>query len=144
MSPTDTPLEFVGSSKDDLSEFPVPVKVCVGFALRAAQKGKKHPDAKPLKDFHGAGVVEIVSDFDGDTFRAVYTIKLKGMVYVLRAFQKKSKSGIQTPKTEIDLIKSRPKDAMALYEEAMEGSNEKASKHKEQRQRIRRPRPAKR
>jgi phage-related protein len=144
MSPTDTPLEFVGSSKDDLSEFPVPVKVCIGFALRAAQKGKKHPDAKPLKGFHGAGVVEIVSDFDGDTFRAVYTIKLKGMVYVLHAFQKKSKSGIQTPKTEIDLIKSRLKDAMALYEEAMESSNEKASKLKEQRQRIRRPRPAKR
>jgi phage-related protein len=71
MSPTDTPLEFVGSSKDDLSEFPVPVKVCIGFALRAAQKGKKHPDAKPLKGFRGAGVVEIVSDFDGDTFRAV-------------------------------------------------------------------------
>ncbi|MGM4921641.1 type II toxin-antitoxin system RelE/ParE family toxin [Tardiphaga sp. 804_B3_N1_9] len=144
MSPTDTPLEFVGSSKDDLSKFPVPVKVCIGFALRAAQKGKKHPDARPLKGFHGAGVVEIVSDFDGDTFRAVYTIKLKGIVYVLHAFQKKSKSGIQTPKTEIDLIKSRLKDAMALYEEAMEGSNEKASKHKEQRQRIRRPRPAKR
>ncbi|WNV09325.1 type II toxin-antitoxin system RelE/ParE family toxin [Tardiphaga sp. 709] len=144
MSPTDTPLEFVGSSKDDLSEFPVSVKLCVGFALRAAQKGKKHPDAKPLKGFHGAGVVEIVSDFDGNTFRAVYTVKLKGMVYVLHAFQKKSKTGIQTPKSEIDLIKSRLRDAQTLYQHAMEGSNEKTDKHKEQRQRVRRPRPAKR
>jgi phage-related protein len=144
MTPSDTPLEFVGSSKDDLSEFPVPVKLCIGFALRAAQKGQKHPDAKPLKGFHGAGVVEIISDFDGDTFRAVYTVKLKGVVYVLHAFQKKSKSGIRTPQAEIELIKSRLKDAQALYKTAMEGSHEKTRKHPEQRQRVRRPRPAKR
>ena len=144
MSPTDTPLEFVGSSKDDLSEFPVPVKSCIGFALRAAQQGQKHPDAKPLKGFHGAGVVEIISDFDGDTFRAVYTIKLKGIIYVLHAFQKKSKTGIRTPQAEIDLIKSRLKDAQTLYKIAMEGSREKNSQHEEQRERVRRPRPAKR
>ena len=62
----------------------------------------KHPDAKPLKGFKGAGVLEIVSDFDGNTFRAVYTVKIKGVIYVLHAFQKKSKKGIATPKAELD------------------------------------------
>jgi phage-related protein len=66
---TDTPLEFVGSSRDDLSNFPDDVKRCIGLALRTAQKGGKHPDAKPLKGFKGAGVLEIISDFDGNTFR---------------------------------------------------------------------------
>ena len=63
-------MEFVGSSKEDLSAFPQKTKYVIGFALRAAQKGGKHPDAKPLKGFGGAGVLEVVSDFDGDTFRA--------------------------------------------------------------------------
>jgi phage-related protein len=71
MSPTDTPLEFIGSSLDDLSSFPEEVKYFVGFALRAAQKAGKHKDARPLKGFKGAGVLEIISDFDGNTFRAV-------------------------------------------------------------------------
>src|SRR6266700_5137651 len=102
MRKTDTPLEFIGTSRDDLSEFPPEVKYCIGFALRAAQKGGKHPDAKPLKGFKGAGVLEVISDFDGNTFRAVYTVKLKGVVYVLHAFQQKSKKGIKTPKAEID------------------------------------------
>jgi phage-related protein len=78
MSDTDTPLEFIGSSEDDLFEFPMEVKRVIGFALRAAQKAGKHPDAKPLKGFGGAGVLEVISDFDGDTFRAVYTVKFKG------------------------------------------------------------------
>jgi len=93
MSDIDTPLEFIGSSKNDLSGFPQKVKDCVGFALRTAQKGGKHPDAKPLSGFGGAGVLEVVSDFDSDTFRAVYTVKFKGVIYVLHAFQKKSKKG---------------------------------------------------
>jgi len=118
MSDTDTPLEFIGSSKDDLSGFPQKVKSSVGFALRAAQKGGKHPDAKPLRGFGGAGVVEVVSDFDGDTFRAVYTVKFKGVIYVLHAFQKKSKKGIKTPQAEINKIKSRLKQAQALYAES--------------------------
>ena len=75
------------------------------------QKGGKHPDAKPLKGFKGAGVLEIVSDFDGDTFRAVYTVKIKGIIYVLHAFQKKSKKGIKTPQSELDKIKRRLKQA---------------------------------
>jgi phage-related protein len=114
MTDTDKPLEFVGSSKDDLSGFPLEVKRGVGFALRAAQKGGKHPDAKPLTGFGGAGVLEVVSDFDGDTFRAVYTVKFKGAIYVLHAFQKKSKKGIATPKHDVDLIKQRYKEAKEL------------------------------
>src|SRR5579872_4531924 len=96
MTDTDKPLEFVGSSKDDLSDFPLEVKRSVGFALRAAQRGGKHPDAKPLSGFGGAGVLEVVSNFDGNTFRAVYTVKFKGVVYVLHAFQKKSKMFYKT------------------------------------------------
>src|SRR5882724_4689063 len=111
MATTDTPLEFVGSSRDDLSDFPNDVKRCIGLALRTAQKGGKHPDAKPLKGFKGAGVLEIVSDFDGNTFRAVYTVKIKGVIYVLHAFQKKSRKGIATPKSELDKIKRRLKEA---------------------------------
>jgi phage-related protein len=111
MSKTDTPLEFIGTSRDDLSEFPTEVKYCIGFALRTAQNGGKHPDAKPLKGFKGAGVLEIVSDFDGNTFRAVYTVKIKGVIYVLHAFQKKSKKGIATPKAELEKIKRRLKEA---------------------------------
>ncbi|HTF74303.1 MAG TPA: type II toxin-antitoxin system RelE/ParE family toxin [Bradyrhizobium sp.] len=82
MSDADTPLEFIGSAEDDLFVFPPTVKRVIGFAIRIAQKGGKHPDAKPLKGFKGAGVLEVISDFDGNTFRAVYTVKLKGVVYV--------------------------------------------------------------
>jgi phage-related protein len=116
MSKTDTPLKFIGTSREDLSEFPDEVKYCVGFALRVAQRGGKHPDAKPLRGFGGAGVLEIVSDFDGNTFRAVYTVKIKGVIYVLHAFQKKSRKGIATPKAEIDKIKRRLKEAESLVE----------------------------
>jgi phage-related protein len=76
-----------------------------------AQQGGKHPDAKPLKGFAGAGVLEIIEDHDGDTYRAVYTVRLAGRVYVLHGFQKKSKSGIATPKAEVNLIKTRLKRA---------------------------------
>jgi phage-related protein len=142
MTDTDKPLEFIGTSEDDLFDFPLEVKRCIGFALRAAQKGGKHPDAKPLKGFGGAGVLEIISDFDGDTFRAVYTVRFKGVIYVLHAFQKKSKTGIKTPQAEIEKIKSRPKHAETLYAES---DHEKQNQiHQEQRQRVRRPRPAKR
>jgi phage-related protein len=133
MAATDTPLEFVGSSRDDLSDFPNDVKRCIGLALRRAQKGGKHPDAKPLKGFKGAGVLEIISDFDGNTFRAVYTVRLRGIIYVLHAFQKKSRKGIKTPLNEIEKINSRLKDAEALHQIAMEDKNEKAGKHKKQR-----------
>jgi phage-related protein len=77
---------------------------------------KKHPDAKPLKGFKGSGVLEVVEDFDGDTYRAVYTVKFEGVVYVLHAFQKKSKRGIATPKQDIELIETRLKRAKEDYE----------------------------
>src|SRR3981189_2801777 len=107
MSDADTPLEFVGSAEDDLFVFPPTVKRVIGFAIRIAQKGGKHPDAKPLKGFKGAGVLEVISDFDGNTFRAVYTVRLRGIIYVLHAFQKKSRKGIKTPLNEIEKINSR-------------------------------------
>lgn len=81
----------------------------MGYGLYLAQIGEKHEDAKPLKGFKGAGVVEIVDDFQGDTYRAVYTVQLESMVYVLHVFQKKSKSGIATPKQDLDLIQKRLK-----------------------------------
>lgn len=87
-----------------------------GFALFLAQTGQRPPDAKPLKGF-GAGVVELVDDHDGDTYRAVYTVRLGSAIYVLHAFKKKSKRGIKTPKQDIDLIKQRLKVAEAHHAE---------------------------
>jgi phage-related protein len=101
------PLRWIASTQKDLCEFPSEVRRVMGFALDQAQRGGKHPDAKPLKGFGGGGVLEIVDDYDGDTYRAVYTVNFGGVIYALHAFQKKSKSGIATPKQEIDLIKSR-------------------------------------
>jgi phage-related protein len=83
----------------------------MGFALHFAQAGGKHPDAKPLKGFSGAGVLEIIGDYDGDTYRAVYTVRFRGVVYVLHAFQKKSKMGIKTPLKEMKLVRERLKRA---------------------------------
>jgi phage-related protein len=83
--------------------------------LTIAQMGGTHPAAKPLKGFHGAGVLEIVENFDRNSFRAVYTVKFAGAVYVLHAFQKKSKRGIATPKAEIDLMKTRLERARAHH-----------------------------
>jgi phage-related protein len=95
------PIEWISSSLDDLRKFPEDVQQMMGFALYLAQSGKKHPDAKPLKGFKGSGVLEIVENFNGDTYRGVYTVKFAGIVYVLHAFQKKSKRGIATPKQDI-------------------------------------------
>ncbi len=81
----------------------------MGYALHFAQAGDKHPSAKPLKGFRGAGVLEVVEDHDGNAYRAVYTVRLAGAVYVLHAFQKKSKKGAATPKRELDLIRKRLK-----------------------------------
>ncbi|HUK57816.1 MAG TPA: type II toxin-antitoxin system RelE/ParE family toxin [Stellaceae bacterium] len=106
-APALKPIIWIGSTRDDLSRFPEGVKDAVGFALFVAQQGGKHPDAKPLRGFGGAGVLEIVEDHDGDTYRAVYTVRLGGRVYALHAFQKKSKSGIKTPKSAIELIRAR-------------------------------------
>lgn len=101
------PVRWVGSSLRDLQSFPLEVKREIGHALYAAQKGETDPAAKPLKGFLGATIMEIVAPFDGDTWRAVYTVRFRGAVYVLHAFQKKSKTGIATPAREIDLIRRR-------------------------------------
>ncbi len=108
------PLVWVGSSKKDLKMFPKDVMILMGTALYYAQKGDKHPDSKPLKGFTGAKVLEIVDDYKGSTYRAVYTVKLKGIIYVLHCFQKKSKKGISTPKKDLNLINSRLQDAIFL------------------------------
>jgi phage-related protein len=114
------PIEWIGSCLKDLREFPEDVKDAIGVALDVAQQGEKHDAAKPLQGFGGAGVLEVIDDFDGDTYRAVYTVKFKGVVYALHAFQKKSKKGISTPKDEIDLVKKRLKAAEEHYKENYE------------------------
>lgn len=109
------PLAWIASSLKDLKAFPEDVRDVVGFALYEAQLGLKSGEAKPLRGFGGAGVLEVVANDDGDTYRAVYTVRFAEVVYVLHCFQKKSKSGIETPKQDIDLIKSRLKLAEQEY-----------------------------
>ena len=106
---------WVGSSRRDLRGFPKAVRLVFGQALFDAQMGEKHPAAKPLKGFGGAGVLEVVEDDAGSTYRAVYTVKFAGVVYVLHAFQKKAKSGIKTPPQEIEKVRSRLKEAEKHY-----------------------------
>ena len=117
--PTLKPVRWIASSKDDLSALPDGVRGDVGQALYVAQRGDKHADARVLKGFAGAGVLEVVARYDGDTFRAIYTVRFATAVYVLHVFQKKSKSGIATAKKDIDLVKSRLKQAEADYEQLM-------------------------
>lgn len=111
---------FVASTLEDLRAFPEEVRQVVGFALYEAQVGGKHVSAKPLSGFKASGVLEVVDDFDGDTYRTVYTVRFADVVYVLHAFQKKSKQGIKTPKRDIDLVKSRLAIAERLHRERME------------------------
>ena len=100
-------LEFVGSSRDDLREFPEEARHDIGHALFKVQQGGKPVNAKPLRGFGGAGVLEIIENYLGDTYRAVYTVKFAEVVYVLHCFQKKSKRGIETPWYEMHLIRQR-------------------------------------
>jgi phage-related protein len=117
MSDEVKPVRWIASSRRDLKTFPEDVRDDVGFALYRAQQGLKHSMAKPLKGFDGPGVLEVVADYDGDTYRAVYTVRFAEAVYVLHCFQKKSKSGIATPKPEIELIKGRLKSAQQEHEQ---------------------------
>ena len=100
---------WIGSSRSDLKSFPDDVQDAIGYALYEAQMGLKASRAKPLGGFGGASVMEIVDDHEGDTYRAVYTVRFTDFIYVLHVFQKKSKKGISTPKMVIDLIKKRLK-----------------------------------
>jgi len=110
------PLKWIGSAKRDLDSMPEDVKDLFGHAIDLAQAGGKHLDAKALSGFGSAGVLEVVEDFRSDTYRAVYTVKFAGWVYVLHCFQKKSKSGIKTPKEDMDLINARLKAAKQDFE----------------------------
>jgi phage-related protein len=100
-------LIWIGSSLEDLRAFPDEVKRTIGYALYVAQMGGKHPDAKPLRGFGGASVLEVVDDLAGDTYRVVYTVRFPSAVYVLHAFHKKARRGIATPKQDVDLIRAR-------------------------------------
>ncbi len=108
-------VEWVGSSLDDLREFPQEVQQMMGYALYLAQCGEKHDSVRPLKGFKGAGVLEVIEDFDGDTYRVVYTVKFQDVIYVLHSFQKKSKHGISTPRQDIELIEARLKQAKEYH-----------------------------
>lgn len=109
------PVNFVGSSRKDIGEFPEDVKDDIGYALYEAQNGKKPGAAKPLKGFGSAGVLEIIENYSGDAYRAVYTVKFADVIYVLHCFQKKSKHGIKTPQQDIDCIRQRLKAAEQDY-----------------------------
>lgn len=118
------PIVWIGSALEDLKTFPAGVRSDIGHALFVAQSGEKHGSAKPLKGYKGAGVLEIVEDHDGATYRAVYTVRLKGRLYVLHAFQKKSKSGIATPRQHLDLAERRLKRAEAVHAAWLAGGGE--------------------
>jgi phage-related protein len=114
----ETPLKtivWVGSTRKELKEFPRPVQRAVGQALYLAQIGDVPPDAKILKGFGGAGMIELVEDHRGDTYRAVYTVRFATRIYVLHVFQKKSKRGVATPRRDLELIRARLKWAERLY-----------------------------
>jgi phage-related protein len=117
--PSLKPVTWVGTSRKDLRKFPAPVQDHMGYALYVAQLGGRHRDTKALSGFGGAGVVEIVKDYRGDTFRAVYTLRFAGAVYVLHAFQKKSKTGRETPRRDMGLIQQRLREAEQIAKEEM-------------------------
>jgi phage-related protein len=109
------PTVWLGSSKRDLKRFPVGVQRAIGRALQRAQWGETPGNAKVLRGFAGAGVLELVENHDGDTYRAVYTVKLPSAVYVLHVFQKKSKKGSETPMHDLELIHSRLAEAQRVH-----------------------------
>jgi phage-related protein len=115
------PVAWVGSSYKDFRAFPDPVQDSMGYALYRAQIGGLHESAKPMKGFARAGVVEIVDDYSTDTYRAIYTVQFAGVIYVLHAFQKKSKKGVKTSGRDLDLIRRRLRMAEEDYQALMEG-----------------------
>jgi len=115
------PLYWIGNSKKDLMALPVDVRRFFGHALNFAQEGEQHEAAKVMKGFGGAGVLELVEDDTGGTYRAVYTVKFKEAVFVLHCFQKKSKSGISTPQKDIQIIRDRLRVAEAMAKELRDG-----------------------
>lgn len=117
MSEHERPLEWVTSSYKDLMALPPAVRRLFGFALSLAQMGDQADTAKVLKGFGGAGVLEVIENDAGGTYRAIYTVKFAEAVFVLHCFQKKSKSGIATPKADMDIVRARLKIAEAMAQE---------------------------
>jgi phage-related protein len=117
----DKPLIWLGSSKRDLMSLPVAVRKFFGHALHFAQMGECHDAAKVLKGFGSAAVIELVADDAGGTYRAIYTVRFLEAVFVLHCFQKKSKSGIATPKKDMETIRARLKAAEAVIKEIRDG-----------------------
>jgi phage-related protein len=115
LSKGEKPVDWVGSSKRDFLAFPEAVKDEMGNALGVAQFGGKHPSAKPWKG-QGPGLFELVEDYDRNTYRAVYTVRFREVIYVLHAFQKKSPKGIKTAQLDIDLVERRLRIAQLDYE----------------------------
>jgi len=115
------PLFWIGSSKKDLMALPLDVRKFFGHALDFAQHGDRHAAARVLKGFGSAGVLEIVEDDVGGTYRAVYTVKFADAVFVLHCFQKKSKSGVATPKEDMDIVRARLKIAETFAKEMHHG-----------------------
>ncbi len=114
------PVEWLGSTLDDLRVLPDPVQDDFGYALYLAQTGDKHPRAKPLRGHHGAGVLEVVTQHDAQAYRAIYTVRFQEAVYILHVFQKKSKSGIATPAEEMRVVEARLKEASRRHSEKEE------------------------
>lgn len=109
------PVEWVGSSRKDIQDLPSRFRKKFGLALLAAQAGDRSPKAKPLSGFGGASVIEVVENYDTDTYRAIYTVRFQEAIYVLHVFQKQSRQSIQTPQKEIELVRSRLKQAEAMH-----------------------------
>lgn len=109
------PIVWIRSSKEDLKRFPELAQRHIGFALKMAQMGDKHPDAKPMQGFGGANVLEVVEDYDRGTYRAVYTVRFAEAIYVIHCFQKKSRHGIATSQRDINLIRERLARAEELH-----------------------------
>lgn len=112
------PVDWIGPTRRELRRFPDAVQEAIGFALFRAQLGARHPDATPLKGFGGAGVLEIIENREGSTYRAVYTVRFAEAIYVLHVFQKKSKQGIATPKHELEVIRARLQEAERRHRES--------------------------
>ncbi|HEY3282708.1 MAG TPA: type II toxin-antitoxin system RelE/ParE family toxin [Armatimonadota bacterium] len=118
------PVHFITSAREDLRGFPDPVKYTMGAAIREAQLGGKSEAAKPLKGYGGAGVLEVVEDHEGSTYRVVYTVRMPRAVYVLHASQEKSTLGIRTPRRHLELVEQRLRRAQEHYAENYQGSVE--------------------
>jgi phage-related protein len=115
---------WIASSLDDTRAFPDSVRQDIGFALYEAQIGRRHPSSKVLSGFAGAGVLEVIADYSGDTFRCIYTVKFGEAIYVLHAFQKKSGRGVATQRRHVDVIRVRLKEAQRLHAAARDAGRD--------------------